>query len=71
LSKRRRLQVTTLCWFTPEAHTHIKRARDLAWLIAEAGHPTEMITSRHVGQIVYRDATQVVAQPDERTRLRA
>jgi hypothetical protein len=40
-------------------------------LIAEAGHPTAMIKAHHVGLIVYRDAAQVVAKPDERTRLRA
>ena len=71
VSKRRRIPVTAISWFTPEARVHIARARSLAWLIAEAGHPTAMIKCSHVGQIVYRDETQVVAKPDPNTRLRA
>lgn len=71
VSKRRRLHVAAICWFRPEAHAHIARARDLAWLIAEAGHPTAMIKTHRVGQIVYRDEHQIVAKPDPDTRLRA
>ena len=71
VSRRRRIHVTAICWFTPDAHAHIARARDLAWLIAEAGHPTAMIKTRHAGQIVYRDEAQIVAKPDPSTRLRA
>ncbi len=71
VSKRRRIPITALCWFKSEAHDHIARARDLAWLIAEAGHPTAMIKTHRVGQIVYRDDAQVVAKPDPATRLRA
>lgn len=66
---RRRIHVTAICWFRPEAHDHIARGRELSRLIAEAGHPTAMITSRHVGQIVYSDDDQIVAKPDVRTRL--
>jgi hypothetical protein len=71
VSKHRRLQVTALCWFRPEAKAHIAKARQLAWLLAEAGHPTAMIKTRHVGQIIYRDEAQVAAKPDALTRLRA
>jgi len=53
----------------PEAHAHIERARDLAWLIAEAGQPTAMITTRYPGKVVYSDDFQLVAHPDDRTRL--
>lgn len=69
--KRRRIQATALCWFRPEAHTHIARAHDLGWLIAEAGQPTAMIKTHRVGQIVYSDDDQIVAKPDPATRLRA
>jgi hypothetical protein len=68
--KRRRIKASAICWFTPEAQDHIARARELAWLIAEAGHPTAMIKARRVGAIVYRDAYQVAAIPDPRTPLR-
>jgi hypothetical protein len=71
VSKRRRIHVSAISWFTPDAHMHIARARDLAWLIAEAGHPTAMIKAHRVGQIVYRDEAQIVAKPDPATRLRA
>jgi hypothetical protein len=71
VSRRRRIHVTAVCWFRPEAQAHIARARDLAWLIAKAGHPTAMIKTHRVGQIVYRDEAQIVAKPDRDTRLRA
>jgi hypothetical protein len=69
--KRRRIQATAICWFRPEAHAHIARAHDLAWLISEAGHPTAIIKTSRVGQIIYRDEAQIVAKPDPTTRLRA
>jgi hypothetical protein len=71
VSKRRRIHVSAICWFRPEAHAHIERAHYLAWLIAEAGHPTAMIKTHRVGQIIYRDEAQIVAKPETRTRLRA
>lgn len=70
-AKGRGIPVTSLSWFRPEAAVFIARARHLAWLIEEAGHPTAMIKSKHVGQILYRDDAQIVAMPDDRTRLRA
>lgn len=66
-----RIDACALCWFRPEAHEHIARARDLAWLLAEAGHPTAMIKTRRVGRIIYDDEFQVVARPESETRLRA
>jgi hypothetical protein len=70
-SPRRRIHVTAVSWFKPQAHPHIARARHLAWLIAEAGHATAMIKSRCIGQVFYEDHAQVVAKPDDKTRLRA
>lgn len=70
-TRRRRIEATAICWFKPEAHAHIARARDLAWWIAEAGHPTAMIKTQCIGQIVYSDEAQIVAKPDPDTRLRA
>jgi hypothetical protein len=43
----------------------------MAQNIAEAGQPTAMITTRHPGKIVYSDDFQLVAHPDDRTRLTA
>ena len=66
---RRRLVYAGICWFQPTAREHIARARDLAMLIAEAGRPTTMVTTRYVGQILYRDDFQIVAKPELRTRV--
>ena len=66
-----RIEVTGVCWFQNGAREHIARARHLAWLLAEAGHPTQMITTRHPGYIVYSDNFQIVAKPEARTRLTA
>ena len=68
---RRRHVYAGICWFQPTAREHIARARELAMLIAEAGRPTTMVTTRHLGQVLYRDEVQIVAKPDNRTRLSA
>lgn len=66
---RRRHVYAGICWFQPSAREHIARARELAMLIAEAGHLTTMVNTRHLGQVLYRDDIQIVAKPDARTRL--
>jgi hypothetical protein len=68
---RRRHVDAGICWFKPTAREHIARARELALLIAEADHPTAMLTTRHLGQVLYRDDVQIVAKPDARTRISA
>ncbi|MBI1210749.1 MAG: hypothetical protein GC190_04755 [Alphaproteobacteria bacterium] len=65
VSRRRRIYAG-LCWFQSDAHEHIARARELAQLIAEAGRPTAMLKTRRPGQILYRDAYQIVAKPETR-----
>lgn len=65
---RRRHVAAGICWFHATAHEHIARARDLAALIAETGRPTAMVSTRHPGQILYRDDFQIVAKPEARTR---
>lgn len=66
---RRRHVYAGICWFKHTAHEHIARARELAVLIAEAGRPTDMVTTRHPGQVLYSDNIQIVAKPEPRTRL--
>lgn len=68
VSRRRRIYAG-VCWFRPEAREHIARARELAVLIAEAGRPTAMLKTRHPGQVLYRDAVQIVAKPQARLRI--
>ena len=67
VSKRRKIYAG-ICWFQPDAREHIARARELAWLIEEAGLPTRELKSRNIGQILYRDPYQVVAKPERNTR---
>jgi hypothetical protein len=68
---RRRHVYAGICWFHPTAREHIARAHELALLIAEASRPTEMVTTRHPGQVLYRDEIQIVAKPEAHTRLMA
>lgn len=66
VSKRRHVYAG-ICWFQPSAREHIARARELAWLIDEAGFPTRELKSRRIGQILYRDSFQIVAKPEPDT----
>lgn len=68
---RRRHVYAGICWFRHTAREHISRARELALLLAEADRPTAMLTTRHLGQILYCDEIQIVAKPDARTRVSA
>lgn len=61
---RRRHVYAGLCWFRPEARAHIARARELALLLAEADLVTHVLKTRAPGQVLYRDAFQIVAKPD-------
>lgn len=69
LTLRRRRSRHGQCWFRPQAVEHIARAHYIAWLLGEAGCFCEPVRARWPGVILYRDAYQVVAQPDGRRRL--
>jgi len=60
---RRRGTVHGVCWFRPEAGEHISRARHMGWLMTEAGCPVEEIRTRYPGEVIWRDAAQIVARP--------
>ena len=60
---RRRGTIHGVCWFRPEACEHITRARHMGWLMGEAGRPVEEIRTRHPGEVIWRDAAQVVPAP--------
>ena len=57
-----------ICWFRDDAREMVGHAYVLAALLAECGVPIERSWTRDPGQILYRDAFQVVAKP-ERTML--
>ena len=60
-----------VCWFRDEATQCIDQARYLAWLIEEAGLPTQELRSARPGIEIWRDTAQVVAVPDRDTIIRA
>ena len=60
---RRRRTIRGVCWFRPEAGEHIARARYMGWLMSEAGCPVEQIRTRYPGEVIWRDAHQIVARP--------
>ena len=56
-----------LCWFLDDAREPIARAFALAALLRECGVPATKVATRLPGQILYRDAWQIVAKPEEAT----
>lgn len=60
---KRRGTVYGVCWFRPEAHEAIRRARYATWLMEEGGTPTREIRAWHPGEIMWRDTLQIVAKP--------
>jgi hypothetical protein len=56
-----------LCWFVAEAREPIAHAFALAALLGECGVPVTKVATRRPGQILYRDAWQIVAKPEEST----
>lgn len=52
-----------VCWFRPEAQEPIAHAYALKALLDEAGTPIRVATSAAPGDIVWRDASQIVAIP--------
>lgn len=53
-----------VCWFRDHAREMIVHAYALAALIEDCGVPIEPVWTRDPGQILYRDAWQVVAKPE-------
>jgi hypothetical protein len=61
---KRRWYSDGICWFRAEAREMITHAYVLAALIEECGVPVTRRVAEHPGQILYRDAFQVVAKPE-------
>lgn len=55
-----------VCWFRPEADAReaVGHGHVLAVLLRDTGVRVDRIATDHPGQILYRDAMQVVAKPD-------
>lgn len=56
-----------ICWFTGDAREMIAHAFVLACLLRECGVPVTKVATHRPGQILYRDAWQIVAKPDAAT----
>lgn len=56
-----------ICWFVDDAREMIARSFALASLLRECGLSATKVATRYPGQILYRDAWQVVAKPEEGT----
>ena len=52
-----------VCWFRDDARDCIAHAYTLAALLGEAGVPVTRLKTDAPGDIVYRDAHQIVAMP--------
>ncbi|MEL6209554.1 MAG: hypothetical protein AAFR44_05105 [Pseudomonadota bacterium] len=60
---RRRGTIWGICWFRPEAKEAIARAHYTAWLMEEGGEPVRRLMTEAPGELLWRDAMQVVTKP--------
>jgi hypothetical protein len=58
-----------VCWFLDDAREMIARSFTLASLLRECGLPAAKVATSRPGQILYRDAWQIVAKPEEGTPI--
>lgn len=64
VKSRKRWISDGICWFMDDAREMIAHAFALAALIGECGVPATKVATHRPGQILYRDAYQIVAKPD-------
>jgi hypothetical protein len=62
-SRRRGANKCAISWFKVSAKDHIRRAREVAALLAEHHISSRMLRSARPGYIVYEDDFQVAAEP--------
>jgi hypothetical protein len=67
VKSRKRWLAEGICWFRDDAREMIARAFALAALIEACGVPVVKRATRRPGQILYRDAWQIVAKPEAAT----
>lgn len=61
----RRSSLWGTCWFRPEATELIRRCREMAMLYEEAGLTVRCLVWRGPAQVIWSDAHQIVAAPNE------
>jgi hypothetical protein len=70
VKSRKRWRADGICWFADSAREMIGHAFALAWLLRDCGVPVTKVATRRPGQVLYRDAWQIVAKPDPATPTR-
>ncbi|MEM7172011.1 MAG: hypothetical protein AAF530_17715 [Pseudomonadota bacterium] len=50
-----------VCWFKPQAKTHIGRMREMCGILEEIGYPIDCYRADRPGLPIYQDAYQLVA----------
>ncbi len=51
-----------VCWFKPTAHKHIAKMYEMAAILEDLGHATDVIKCARPGFIVYEDEFQIVTE---------
>ncbi len=64
---KRRWYYDGICWFRDDAQEMIARAWVLASLLRDCGVNISKLATDRPGQILYRDAYQIVAKPEAQT----
>lgn len=67
VKSRKRWRNVGICWFVDGAREMIARAFTVRALLAECGVPVTKVATHRPGQILTRDAFQIVAKPEEAT----
>ena len=67
VKSKKRWRKAGICWFLGSAREMIAHAFTLALLLRECGVPVAKVATHRPGQILYRDAYQIVAKPEAAT----
>ncbi len=67
VKSKKRWRSVGICWFVDGAREMIAHAFTISALLHECGVPVSKVATHRPGQILYRDAYQIVAKPDEAT----
>ncbi|SRR6266478_39764 len=52
-----------ISWFKDSANEHLAQVRSLVAILQNHGVPVRMLTTEHIGYVVYEDEYQIVAEP--------
>ena len=66
-----RRHTRAISWFKETAVDHLARMQEIRLVLERYGHQVQMLTEARVGEVVYEDEYQVVAEARSRTAERA